>query len=151
MGASGFPRRQSWLYVVLRNGVPTGCKFMTETKMEAVYPVSKRPATAVRILSFLFVAWLAGWSLDHFGTQIYDAGQPAGFTRGILHGALMPLAMPNLIVGQDPTIYSPSNTGRPYKLGYTLGVNACGLLFFGVVFWRVGRWGRRRRAVAAGH
>jgi hypothetical protein len=48
----------------------------------------------------------------------------------------MPMSMPNLLVGRDVTIYSQNNTGVSYKLGYTTGVNACGALFFGVVFWR---------------
>ena len=47
-------------------------------------------------------------------------------SRGVLHGALMPLAWPNLLLGRDVTIYATDNTGRLYKLGYTLGVNGCG-------------------------
>lgn len=62
--------------------------------------------------------------------------RPAGFGQGMVHGALMPLALPNLLVGDDVTIYSTNNTGRYYKLGYIGGVNACGLIFFGYVFWR---------------
>ena len=54
----------------------------------------------------------------------------------------MPMAMPNLLVGRDLTIYSPNNTGLTYKLGYTTGVNGCGALFFGLFFWRVSRWRR---------
>jgi hypothetical protein len=65
---------------------------------------------------------------------------PAGFVRGMLQGALMPGALPNLVVGNDVTIYAPNNTGRTYKLGYTCGVNACGAIFFGWFFWRVSRW-----------
>lgn len=56
----------------------------------------------------------------------------------------MPLALPNLAVGDNVTIYAESNTGRLYKLGYTAGVNGCGLLFFGLFFWRIGRWNPRR-------
>jgi len=54
----------------------------------------------------------------------------------------MPLALPNLAVGNDVIIYSENNTGRTYKLGYTVGVNGCGLLFFGIFFWRMSRWRR---------
>ena len=32
--------------------------------------------------------------------------------------------------------YTPCNTGRGYKLGYTLGVNACGAAFFGLLYRR---------------
>jgi len=48
--------------------------------------------------------------------------------------------MPNLLVGRDVTIYSAHNTGVSYKLGYTAGVNGCGALFFGFLFWRLDRW-----------
>ena len=61
----------------------------------------------------------------------------------LLHGALMPLALPNLLVGRDVPIYAEHNTGRTYKLGYTAGVNGCGLLFFGFFFRRLARWRRR--------
>ena len=70
---------------------------------------------------------------------------PAGFSRGIAHGALMPLAMPQLLFGKDVAIYASENSGRYYKLGYTLGVNACGAVFFGFAYWRWNRW---RRAAA---
>ena len=46
----------------------------------------------------------------------------------------MPTALPTLAAGRDVTIYAPHNTGIPYKLGYTMGVNGCGALFFGLAF-----------------
>ena len=55
----------------------------------------------------------------------------------------MPMAMPNLLVGRDVSIYSTRNTGLKYKLGYTVGVNGCGAIFFGVLFWRFSRWRKR--------
>jgi hypothetical protein len=64
--------------------------------------------------------------------------------RGLL-GALMPMSMPNLLVGRDVTIYSQNNTGLSYKLGYTSGVNGCGAIFFGFFFWRVNRWRNQAR------
>ena len=70
---------------------------------------------------------------------------PAGFASGVIDGALMPGTLPPLLLGRDVTIYAPNNSGRTYKLGYTVGVNACGALFFGLVYWRVIRF--RRRAV----
>lgn len=66
-----------------------------------------------------------------------------GFGRGLLHGALMPLAWPTLLAGRDQAIYAEANSGRTYKLGYSLGVNACGLAFFGWFFARVRRWTAR--------
>jgi len=68
---------------------------------------------------------------------------PAGFFQGLLQGALMPCALPNLLVGNNVAIYAQNNTGLTYKLGYTVGVNTCGAVFFGLLFWRLGRWRRR--------
>ena len=73
--------------------------------------------------------------------------RPAGFLRGMLQGALMPMSMPNLLVGKDVSIYSLRNTGLTYKLGYTMGTNTCGALFFGLFFWRVTRWRTAGKAV----
>jgi hypothetical protein len=84
-----------------------------------------------------------GASLKHLSASLERAGRPAGFTRGLLQGALMPMSMPNLLAGQDITIYSQNNTGLSYKLGYTAGVNSCGAIFFGVLFWRLNKWKRR--------
>jgi hypothetical protein len=71
------------------------------------------------------------------------SGQPAGFGQGIIQGALMPMALPNFLIGNDVTIYAQNNTGVPYKLGYTAGVNGAGLLFFGCAFWRLSRWSKK--------
>jgi len=68
--------------------------------------------------------------------------RPAGFARGMLQGVLMPMSMPNLLVGKDVAIYSVNNTGVPYKLGYTAGVNSAGAVFFGFFFWRISKMKR---------
>jgi hypothetical protein len=54
----------------------------------------------------------------------------------MLHGALMPIALPTLVMGKDVTIYANHNSGRGYKIGYICGINLCGLIFFGLAFWR---------------
>lgn len=84
---------------------------------------------------WIAIALLVHWILVRV-VPPESPGDRAGFARGMLHGALMPLAMPSLATGHDVPIYSENNTGRTYKLGYTVGVNACGALFFGAVFWR---------------
>ena len=93
-----------------------------------------------RLLFYLLLAAAIGWTLNRIGLSMQRNPRAAGFSRGIIQGALMPMAMPNLLVGSDVAIYSQNNTGVSYKLGYTLGVNACGALFFGFFFWRVRRW-----------
>lgn len=111
---------------------------MTDTQVK-VPPAGNGWKIGARVLVFLFMAALIGGILNRVSTSLERSAHPAGFTRGMLQGALMPMSLPNLLVGRDVTIYSPNNTGISYKLGYTTGVNACGALFFGLVFWRLGR------------
>jgi hypothetical protein len=92
------------------------------------------------VTAILALAACIGWTLNRVSATLERSARPAGFRRGVLQGALMPMALPNLLVGKDVMIYSPNNTGVSYKLGYTAGVNACGAIFFGFFFWRVSRW-----------
>ncbi|HZL41980.1 MAG TPA: hypothetical protein VFD66_01720 [Verrucomicrobiae bacterium] len=101
-----------------------------------------------RILSVLIAAAVIGASTRYISAALDKVPSRAGFSRGLLQGALMPAAMPNLLVGNDVTIYAQNNTGVPYKLGYTCGVNVCGVVFFGLFFLRVNRWRDRRDARA---
>lgn len=94
---------------------------------------------AVRVVFFLVVATVIGGVLNRVAATMDRSARPAGFGRGVVQGALMPMSLPNLLAGRDITIYSANNTGVPYKIGYTTGVNACGALFFGLVFWRFSR------------
>jgi len=91
----------------------------------------------------LLVAAIIGAVLNRLSSTLDQSMGPAGFRRGVLQGALMPMSMPNLLVGRDVTIYAQNNTGVSYKLGYTAGVNGCGAIFFGFFFWRVNRWRHR--------
>ena len=77
-----------------------------------------------------------GYAYDWAAPRFYSADRPADFQFGVLHGALMPVALPGLLMGKDLPIYAPNNSGRRYKLGYIAGINLCGLLFFGVLFRR---------------
>lgn len=47
-------------------------------------------------------------------------------------------------MGRDVTIYATNNSGRGYKLGYVCGVNACGAVFFGMMYVRLHRWRKAR-------
>lgn len=102
----------------------------------------------VRILAVLAAAALVGLVMHAASAALSRSHTPAGFLRGLLQGALMPGALPNLIVGNDVTIYAQHNTGVTYKLGYTCGVNACGAVFFGLLFWRLNRWRKRLNGAA---
>lgn len=98
-----------------------------------------------RVLTLLIVATVFTLILNYSSTSSVK-GEPAGFAKGMLHGALMPGAMPHLLLGEDVTIYAPINTGRTYKLGYTVGVNSCGALFFGILYYRFNRWRKKKAA-----
>ena len=111
---------------------------MTDTQVKVPFSRSWS-AIALRVASFLLVATLIGCILNRVAVSLDHNGHPAGFARGVIQGALMPMSLPNLLVGHDITIYSQNNTGVSYKIGYTTGVNACGALFFGLVFWRFNR------------
>ena len=96
----------------------------------------------LRILFVLVVGTAVGFLLNYSAESLAKRTAPASFEHGVLHGALMPCAMPALLIGHDVQIYALHNTGRLYKLGYTLGVIGCGAIFFGFFYRRLGRWRR---------
>ena len=100
---------------------------------------------AVRLGGILLGGAALLWVVHQASLRLERDPRPAGFGRGMMHGALMPMAMPNLLLGEDVIIYAPQNQGRSYKLGYTVGVNVCGLLFFSLGLWRVQRLRRDLR------
>lgn len=91
---------------------------------------------AKKAATLTLVGLLLGLSYDWAVPRLYGPEAVAGFRRGVLHGALMPVALPSLLLGKDVPIYAATNTGRTYKLGYIAGINLCGLLFFGLAFRR---------------
>jgi len=103
----------------------------------------------VRVAGFLLLAWVVGRVSHGISDREAVRTVPAGFWTGVLHGAAMPCALPTLALGHDPIIYTPLNEGRVYKLGYTLGVNACGAVFFGVTYRRYMSAREKARAARA--
>lgn len=95
---------------------------------------------AIRLALIVVITYGFGWILNKSATTSNASAQQPGFGQGMLHGALMPGAMPSLLFGKDVVIYAEKNDGRFYKLGYTCGVNACGAFFFGSFYWRLNRW-----------
>ncbi|HLP77734.1 MAG TPA: hypothetical protein VK327_12550 [Candidatus Paceibacterota bacterium] len=85
------------------------------------------------VLTILSIALGVGQGKVSPGT--YQSAEPAGCRMGFLHGFLMPAALPGLLMGQDLKIYAPNNTGRFYNIGYIVGINTCGTVFFGIGFW----------------
>ena len=80
----------------------------------------------------LVLGFVQGWAASRF----YRPDYVAGFHVGMVQGALMPAALPALLMGKDVPIYAAANVGRLYKVGYILGINICGTLFFGVAMWQ---------------
>jgi hypothetical protein len=89
-----------------------------------------------KIIYFLTASLLLGWFYGWASPRAFPKDKTLGFGYGMLHGALMPLALPSLLLGQDVEIFAPDNSGRLYKIGYICGINVCGLSFFGPLFWR---------------
>ena len=117
-----------------------------ETPAEAGASRSKTNRIArgvLRAAVLIFITFSFGWVLNKSASASSQNPAPAGFGRGMLHGALMPGAMPTLLLGRDVVIFAEHNTGRTYKLGYTVGVNACGAFFFGSFYWRLVRWRKK--------
>jgi hypothetical protein len=99
---------------------------MTDTPIQ-VSAAQRWRRLLTRIVIFLLLAFAIGAVLNRVASTLERDARPAGFSRGVLQGAL----------------YAVKNTGLRYKLGYTAGVNGCGAVFFGCVFWRVARWRKR--------
>jgi len=84
----------------------------------------------------LIVGLLLGWVYAWASPRVYPREASLGFSYGVIHGGLMPMALPSLLMGQDVEIFASNNSGRSYKLGYIVGINLCGMIFFGSAFWR---------------
>ena len=89
-----------------------------------------------KIITLAIVTVLFGWFYGWASPWAFPKNKTAGFGYGMLHGALMPIALPSLVIGKDVPIYAADNSGRFYKIGYICGINICGLAFFGPLFWR---------------
>jgi hypothetical protein len=87
---------------------------------------------AILIVVGLLLGWVYAWA----SPRVYPRESALGFRYGVVHGGLMPMALPSLLMGQDVEIFASNNSGRGYKLGYIVGINLCGLIFFGSAFWR---------------
>jgi hypothetical protein len=127
----GIRRRNTlcWMAEPVQAQVATPARF-SEAKVITIKIIA---LTAIS-LGLIFAQ---GWASSRY----YQPEYVAGFPAGLLEGALMPAALPGLVGGHDLPIYAPNNLGRAYKIGYILGLNTCGTLFFGVAFWQP----RRRR------
>ena len=104
-------------------------------KFKAASTWSRRLRTwGLKLVWLVVVGSVMGFCYQRAIPRIYRPETKAGFWLGTVHGMLMPVALPNLLAGQDVPIFATNNSGRIYKLGYIAGINLCGLIFFGVPF-----------------
>jgi hypothetical protein len=89
---------------------------------------------ARKILTTAVVTIVFGWFYGWASPWAFPKDKTPDFKYGMLHGALMPLSLPSLLMGKDVMIYAPGGTARAYKIGYICGINICGLFFFGAAF-----------------
>jgi len=97
---------------------------------------SKAKLIIIKIIALTALSLALGFTQGWASSRCYQPDHVAGFCLGLLEGALMPAALPGLVAGKDLPIYAPNNSGPPYKIGYILGLNTCGTLFFGIAFWQ---------------
>lgn len=104
-------------------------------------PISKVRFLVIKGIALTVLTLALGFTQGWMAKRYYQPGYVAGFHTGVIEGALMPAALPGLLLGQDVPIYAADNAGRPYKIGYILGLNTCGTFFFGLAFWQPRRRG----------
>ena len=90
----------------------------------------------IKIIVLTAISVGLGFTYEWASSRYYRADYVAGIPAGFLEGAVMPAALPGLLMGHDTPIYAPNNLGRPYNIGFILGLNISGTIFFGVAFWQ---------------
>jgi len=109
------------------------------------------PAWGTKVVGLIAATVVLGWVFAWAQFRSYQADRTAGFWMGLVHGAVMPAALPCLLAGKDVPIFAPNNTGRAYKLGYVFGINCSGIVFFGLSFRpNQSKAGARERSRIAG-
>jgi hypothetical protein len=127
------------LICLLRGGILEELCRMEMPEPNQTVPRASRPwvkEVTVKITILVLLGVLLGLGHGWAASRLYSPTRVAGFHTGVVEGALMPAAMPSLLMGKDLPIYAPNNTGRAYNIGFLLGINMCGTVFFGVAFWR---------------
>jgi hypothetical protein len=104
-------------------------------KQIAVPPRSLTPKEiTIKIIALVVLGVVLGFVQAWAASRCYKPDHVAGFCMGLLHGFLVPAALPGLLMGNNLPIYATNNSGRLYNIGYLLGLNTCGALFFGITF-----------------
>lgn len=114
------------------------CRMAESTQAPTTSParLSNAKVITIKIIALTVISLALIFGQSWAAPRYYQPDYIAGFYTGLLEGALMPAALPGLMAGKDVPIYAPNNEGRGYKIGFILGLNGCGTLFFGVAFWQ---------------
>src|SRR5579863_8606940 len=107
---------------------------MDATPAPATKPFSPLKLLLRKAVTLALVTLAFGWLYSWASPWAFSPNRTVGFGHGLLHGAMMPLSLPSLLLGRDVPIYASNNSGRIYKIGYICGINLCGLAFFGPLF-----------------
>jgi hypothetical protein len=110
-------------------------KQMAMPSITAPTGLSRTKVIVIKIIALTILGVALGFAQGWASSRYYEPTHVAGFRRGFLHGFLMPAALPGLVMGHELPIYASNNQGRPYNIGYILGINFCGTVFFGISFW----------------
>jgi hypothetical protein len=102
---------------------------------------SWRKRIVMKGASLVLLGLVFGFAYGWAAPRLYDRHTQPGFGLGMVHGALMPIALPALLMGKDVPIFTAQAAGRIYKIGYIAGINLCGLVFFGTAFCQPGKRG----------
>lgn len=112
---------------------------MADAPAEQTAPSTPQPGAKhllIKIAALTVFSLFLGFAYAQAAPRTYAPDRVSGFPMGMMHGALMPAALPTLVLGKDLPIYAANNVGRGYNIGFILGLNACGTLFFGIAFWQ---------------
>ena len=74
----------------------------------------------IKIAALVLLSLALGFGYDWAAPRTYRPERAAGFFVGMMHGALMPAALPTLVFGKDLPIYAQHNVGREYNIGFIL-------------------------------
>ena len=107
-----------------------------QTAISAPGRLSKTKMLTIKIITLIVFGLALGFAQAWASSRYYESQRVANIHMGVLHGILMPAALPGLLMGNNLPIYATNNTGRYYNIGYILGINLCGTIFFGIGFWQ---------------